>query len=289
MLDDNRFVEAMHLKQIDRFEKSNQILQELLAENPTDGMLLYLIAGNHYSMGDYEQALAYSGLSMEHGYSMKDNHYLMAITHHMTDQYQRAETHYLEALRIQPTYAEALSGYGALMMLTGHSAKGTKLLEEAKRLEPENPMVLKQWFNYFQSQEDHSNMEGTLCDIVDNVSDRKSHLIHIMKLKIDENDYKGAFESCREAYLMDPTNQMLLNALRELEITSNPLMRPMHLAAKLGSVKIWIGAIAIMFTLSFLGLYALSNVFITAYLVFCVYSWTINPILKWYYKTFKHR
>jgi len=61
---------------------------------------------------------------------------LLGVALGMQDRFADAEAHYLEALRLQPHYAEALSNYGVLLTKHGDYEEAFRYLEQAATVDP---------------------------------------------------------------------------------------------------------------------------------------------------------
>jgi predicted exporter len=79
---------------------------------------------------------------------------------------------------------------------------------------------------------------------------------------------------------LKPSDQDTVETARELRLASHWLMAPLRPFRRFGMFGTWIIFIVVLFGLRSLGMYALAGMLAVAYLVLCVYSWTIPWLLR---------
>ncbi len=280
MDNENRIIEAIHYINIGRYEKSIEILFDLLSEDPDSGYYLYLAAKCYYCVDNYSEALKYCAESIEKGYGIEDCKFLMGQIHSEFKNYSLSEECYLEVLRLNSQNAAAFAAYGMLMLKTGHEKKAVKLLDEAMRLDPQNEIVLHYKFMYYLVKDKPKEQLSTLKNYMVYANDEKNKLIKLGIYNMYNQKPKEARENIRQAYLMDPTDNDVLQLLKEVCIDSSIIHLPQRLIQRVGGpVVLWISFIILVVVLRSLKLYTIQMYVVLIYLVIVVYTW-ITPLIN---------
>ena len=276
-----KLVEAEHLASINRFERSNALLFEVLSEDPNNGYVLSMIGVNYYRLSDYQKAKEFTLNGLAQGNQNEGSHSLLGLIHMELNEWVQSEKHFLESLRLDPQNPKTLARYASLMLRTSHSEKGKKLLEEARRIDPEDEVVLQYWYDYSQLHEDLELQQDMLNDIVSSDEDEYTKLLNITRHHLAKDNYKEAYLTARDAFTMNPHDESVLNLLKELKILNSPFMWPISIISKVGGpLVVWGAFIAIMILLNALKLEALMIYVLYPYLAFCIYSWIAPPIIR---------
>lgn len=267
--------ETLHYIGIQRYEQALDALYFLLSEKPNDGYALYLAAHCHYNLDNYIEATSYCIESMQQGYALLQCHYLLGRIYMDTDELVKAEQSYIEVLRNNPHHAPALAAYGMLMLKTGHGKKADELMEEAMRVNSEDAVVLHYKLMYYMFKNKKSEQIVVLEKFINNTNNEVSKLIHMGMYNMYHKNYKAARENYRQAFLLSPTDKVLLEILKDLDKECSIFYLPQRLINKAGPAVLWISFIVIYFILGFLGLEKIQWVVLGAYLLLAVYSWII--------------
>jgi tetratricopeptide (TPR) repeat protein len=272
---------VFHLIDLGRFTHAIRELAEMLAEDPNDGDLLYLMGYCHYRLDQHQEALVCCQDAISRGAGLKDCHYLLGNIYTELKKYTDSEEHFLAALREDPQCAEAMSAYSLLMLKTGYEQKAEKLLQEALTLDPNNKSVLNDCFRYYLARDKREAQAGVLGEIMRTSNSEVTKLVNIGLYELVWGNYKAARESFRQAFLLDPSNEGLLHILEDLDKNLHPLFWPINLVEKLGGPAVlWISFMIAFFALRLLKLSMVAVPLAVAYLVLCVYSWTVNPMYR---------
>lgn len=279
-----KLLEANHLTSINRFERANEILFDLLSENPDSDDIPLLIGINYFSLSKYEEAKKFVENSLASGYEACNSHALLGLIEMRLNKFAQAETHFLESLQINPQNPQTIAHYSSLMFLTNHQEKGRKLLEEARRIDPEDEVVLHYWYLYALLNEEKTLQTDTLHEIINSDEDEYVKLINILQHNLSISNYKEAYNVARDAYLMNPSDDSLLDLLKNLKIQNCPFMMPIRMIDRLGGgMVVWGGVVALLFVLIWLN-YDNAILYVAVfYMGLCVYSWVVPPIIKKYY------
>lgn len=282
---EDKIGQALYYMNIDRYEKSNELLFETLSFSADNGMVLHLIAKNYLYLTDYEEALKFCKNSIEKGYSLDNNFSLMGDIYRFVKNYIKSEESYLESLRLNPRNARVMASYGLLMLQTRHQKKAIQLLEEAISLDPNDEWVLHCWYLYYSADSKLDEQLSTLEKYVVNSQDEKSKLIKIGFYNQNKKNYKEALNKFKEAYLLNPTDEKLLAHLKIIEMMANPFFKPNVLVDKMGGpAVVWIASMVILVTLRAFKLYVLVTCGSILYVFFALYTWIVPKLIEKYYK-----
>lgn len=293
-MEDNRLVQALHYEDINRFDKSNEILFEILSENPNDGKILLYIAQNYFNMEMYDRALEYCKQSLENGCDIEICNYLLGLTHMYLNCSVEAEKSFLEALRLNPQNAVTISAYSILMLRYGHEDKAIKLLDEAMRLDPTNKTVLHYKFIFYSIKENPNEQLSSLNSYMQYGDDEKNKLVKMGMYNINTNKHEEALENFRQAYLLDPTDEEILSIIENIERNNNfnstpntledkPLYLPIKFIDKIGGhAVVWIiSAVLIMISIT-LRLDIMLTCVVSIFIIYSIYAWVVSFIAKKY-------
>ena len=274
-----------HYFDIERYEEAVITITSLLEAEPTDPDALYYMAVVLKSKNENTEARFLCQNAMEYGYDKEICLHFIGTTYQNEKNYKEAEQAYLQALEINPSSAETHASYGYLMLLAGFDEKAIMLLEEAMRLDPDSERINQYVLNYFFAKFDQSKQIFQIQHIMDTSGSEEQKLINLGLYHWLREDFKEAREFFKQAFLLDPTNNHLLEFLESLDETTHPLFLPHRFMQKIGgSAVVWIGFMAITFLLSILSLNLLLVVFATTYIIFAIYTWLAPLIYKWFVK-----
>lgn len=161
----------------------------------------------------------------------------------VTEQWQKAEEAFLEALHNNPNDADVYSAYAILMNMTDHRKKGSLFLEKALELDSNSTVVLQLYSltEMTAKKEKHNN---ALALYMNSTDSEFAKLIHLGWSADFHNRFKEAREYYRQAFVIKPEDKRILSNLEELEINTHPLLLPNRIVERLGGIgfvlMIWI-------------------------------------------------
>lgn len=283
-IDQKTYQEVLHYIQIGRYEQAQDSLVRLIGVDPNNGELLYLMACCCYGLEKSEDAFLYCSEALKNGFSAEDCNSLLGSIYIDLNRYVEAEQCMLEALRLNPQNASLLARYGYLMLKTGHEKKAKKLMEEALRIEPDDEEVLKYNFYYYLAKNKKTEQMEVLHQYFIYSNNEVRKLIHLGLANLFSKNYKSARENFREAFLLDPTNEAILELLRETDYNSNFLFLPQRIILKIGGPAVaWIAVMALLFILNTLKFDIAVVTVGLLWVTLCLYTWA-TPLI---YKIFK--
>jgi len=226
--------EIEYYLEIEKFTQAKKAIEKLLPETPDNGLLLYYYAFCLYCLEENEVAEEALFESIRLGFRNVDSTYLLGRIRLQCNNFQSAEEAFLEALEMDPQSVPVMSSYALLMFRTGHQKKALNILDQALRLDPSNEVALSVRFIYLLAYGSKNIQLEMLADTLQGAGTETRKLLNIGLYELHHNKLKDAKEAFRQAYLQDPTNTDLLEALDELQMRTSLLFLPNNIIQKLG-------------------------------------------------------
>jgi tetratricopeptide (TPR) repeat protein len=265
-----------------RCDQARALLAEAVRAEPDNTELVYRLALVEY----LDENEAGAQIAVRQLLRQAPEHYggriLQAELLEHQKQLGEAEAVWLELLRDYPESANLYAAYAGLMLRTLNLAKAQRLSAEALRLEPgqEGALFVMATVDLIQGRPgDHSrHLETLVREHPENV---RTGIALIVALH-DRRDGAGALRLARELLRARPTDENLVELVRELTLKYHWSMLPLYPVLRWG----WAGA-AVLWGVLALGLQALNKVNETAtvvigvsWLLYVLYSWTWPSLLK---------
>lgn len=239
-----------HYLDIQRFEQAKALVHEGLAENPESAELHYLAGRVQYYLDEYEQAEEHLQLAFKYGYSIVNVQYILGHIYAEKEQWVQAELAYLAALEEDPNNARLHASYGALLIRTGEREHGLRMLNEAEKLDPNDPVVLRHRLYYDIARNDNKHNMITLEKYMKLEDNQTAKLTQLGFSEYFKGNYRTAREHMRQAYLANPANRTSLSNVRFLEYEANPLLYPIKWSDRIGGLPfIWFWITMLVFLL----------------------------------------
>lgn len=193
-----------------------------------------------------------------------------------------AERAVLAALQLAPENPALLSQYGLLVAQGGQLAKAQRLVEMAARLDPENVYVgrARTAVAYLQGDDRAANRHGREI-LTQAPEDDVAHYMVGAALS-EQGEVSGAKKHFTTAASLNPEQQAFREAVLQSRYYTHWLLWPLRPFNRWGTVRVWMGAMAILLTLEALGQSRAAFIFAIAYIALCVYSWVVPPLLRWW-------
>jgi tetratricopeptide (TPR) repeat protein len=271
---------AGHWLQVGRPERTLDELQGLSGDATLDyraylfrGAALHALDRNAEAIDVLRDGLAHHGpfLPMLHvlGSSLRSEGLL-----------PEAEAVFLQGLSLDPNDPDLLIGYAHVCLAAGQAQKAGALVERAASHAPESVAVsaarAQVAFALGQDRDMHRHSSEALSYDPENPQARALHGTASMLT----GDARSGYASLRSAAAAQPGDADLRDAARAARLVNHPLMLPLRPFARFNPMVVWIGAVAIIYGLRIAGLGTLSFAFAMIWLVFCVYSWVVPPLVR---------
>ncbi|WP_203363404.1 tetratricopeptide repeat protein [Bacillus sp. REN10] len=270
-----------HYFDIGRYQQVIDLVKEEMDQHLENGRIWYILGYSHYVLNHYEEAEGHLIEAIRLGYEPEMALYILAHVYMETERWVESEKAFLESLRLHPNNASIHAGYATLMKKTGHHKKAKALIEKALELDPEDPQALR---SHYLLEGRNGNREQQVLLLERYMQSADSDLAKVIHLGLDaifRNRVKEAKDYFRQAYLMNPHDQELLELLEDLELASHPLYAPNRLIERVGGPGMfWLIGIGLTFLLSALGFTTASVICLFIYVTIAISSWLTEPLIK---------
>lgn len=195
-----------------------------------------------------------------------------------------AERAILTALRLVPDEPSFLCRYAYLVAKAGQLDKADRLVDEAARLSPYDTTVLqtRAWLSYLRGDDRQAEVYSREM-LREDPDDPAGHYMYGVS-KLNTGSVGDAARHLGTVARYDPTDHDAVKIARQSQMAAHWLLWPLRPFYILGPAKCWIAVIVAIFLLCSLGLYEIAGCIGWIYLLICIYSWVMPPILKWWYK-----
>jgi tetratricopeptide (TPR) repeat protein len=277
---DRRLALARHYLDVDQPERALEHVEGLLAESPEDGDLWELRAEALFDLGDYEEATeaARSGLARAPDSVVLLD--MLALAEAKRGDFAEAERAVLAALRLAPDHPTLLAHYALFLAQVGQTAKADRVLERAERSDPEDEAVRTAQIQLAYLSGDDRRVERESRRLLEDVPDHPVGHAFLGGTAAERGSFARAARHLDIAARHDLSDPEFAELAREARIVGHPLLVPLWPFERLGPGKVWIGAIGTMLLLQAAGLEPVALVFAAAYVLLCVYSWVVPPLLR---------
>lgn len=191
-----------------------------------------------------------------------------------------AEAVFLQGLSLDPNEPDLLIGYAHVCLAAGQAEKASALVERAASQAPESAVVsgarAQVAFALGKDRDMHRHSTEALSHDPEDPGARALHGTASMLT----GDPRSGYTSLASAAASQPGDADLRAAAREARLFNHPLLLPLRPFARFNPLVVWIAAVAIIYGLRIAGLGPLSFVFAMVWLVFCVYSWVVPPLVR---------
>ncbi|MEH1125547.1 hypothetical protein [Micromonospora sp. CPCC 206061] len=199
---------------------------------------------------------------------------------HRLGRSQVAERALLDGLALAPQDVELLCTYADVCAANGQTDKAAKLVERAAALRPEAPIVYATRIQVAYASGDDKGAQRMSREFVAAHPEHPAAHALLGGTSAIRGQVDTAYEGYRQAAATMPTEQAFAESALELRIARHPLMLPLRPTLRFGALKTWAVAAAMIFGLRAIGQPVLSAIVGLLWLVFCVYSWVVPPLLR---------
>jgi tetratricopeptide (TPR) repeat protein len=192
----------------------------------------------------------------------------------------KAEEAVLAALRNDAEDGELLALYALIVAKAGQIDKARKLIAQARRVDPENASALRIEAAIAVSRgDDREALLRSREMLALNPEDPHAHLL-VGEVLHDRGDVDGAAEHLRTAVVSDPRDSVAAELARANLAWRHPLMWPLRPVQRFGPAKVWIAGIVLLMVVRTTKNTPLMLTVGIAWLVYCVYSWVVPPLVR---------
>jgi tetratricopeptide (TPR) repeat protein len=191
-----------------------------------------------------------------------------------------AERALLDGLAMAPHDVDLLCGYAELCAANNQSDKAAKLVARAQAEDPESARVFAARIQVAHARGDDRAAQRIAQEFVAVHPENPAAHGMLGGMSAVRGQIDPAYAGMRQAAASAPGEQGYAESAMELRIAKHPLMLPVRPVIRFGPLKTWVAAIVLIYGLRLLGLPALSFAAALIWLVLCVYSWVVPPLLR---------
>lgn len=193
---------------------------------------------------------------------------------------QEAESAYLEGLRYQPDDPDLLIGYARVCLDAGQAEKAAALVDRGAANDPEDRRLdtIRAEIAFALGKHDDMHRHTTKA-LADDPDDVVARTLHGASAQFT-GDHDAAYRSLGRAAANAPGIEPLLEAARDARMIRHPLMRPLTVFGTVNPLVIWLGAIVVIGVLNAAAPQPVGFIAVIVWLVYCVYSWVVPPVLR---------
>jgi tetratricopeptide (TPR) repeat protein len=191
-----------------------------------------------------------------------------------------AERAILDALALAPTDVDHLCAYARLCTDAGQLAKAAKLVDRAAAEAPEAAVVYASRIRLALAQGRDAEAQRISKAFVAAYPESPAAHAALGGTSAVRGQVKHAYAGLRQAAAGAPTEHEFGEAAMEARMATHPLLWPLRPIERFGAIKVWLVVIAAIFGLRVIGLTPLAAALGLFWLVFCVYSWVVPPLVR---------
>jgi tetratricopeptide (TPR) repeat protein len=194
--------------------------------------------------------------------------------------YAGAERALLSGLAQAPNDATPLCRYALVCLRVGQVDKADQLLARAAAQSPHAPSVYATRIQLAYARGDDRGAQRLSAEFLAEYPEHPMALAMHGATAGNRGHVVPAYSSLRQAVAAEPTDRDYAEAAWDAKVNAHPLLAPLRPLFRLGPVKTWLIAIAVIFGLRAVGLTVLAGVAGLCWLLYCVYSWTAPALVR---------
>ncbi|GID27873.1 hypothetical protein [Paractinoplanes brasiliensis] len=195
---------------------------------------------------------------------------------------EAAERALLDGLALASNDVDLLCAYADLCAANGQLDKAGKLVGLAAAQAPQAPVVYATRIQVAHARGDDREAQRISREFVGvHPGNPVAHAL-LGGTSAARGHVDTAYEGFRQAAAARPSEAVFAESALELRVARHPLMLPLRPVLRFGALKTWLAAVAGILLLRAAGLSVLAGLLGLTWLVFCVYSWVVPPLVrKW--------
>jgi predicted Zn-dependent protease len=193
-----------------------------------------------------------------------------------------AERILLDGLAIVPHDVGLLCAYADLCAGAGQSEKAAKLVALAAAQDPQAPLVYATRVKVAYARGNDREAQRISREFVAAYPADPVANALLGGVSAARGQVGPAYAGFRRAVAEDPTQHAYAESALDMRVAGHPLMLPLRPIVRFGALKVWLAAVVLIFGVRLLGVPWLSLPVAAAWLAFCVYSWVVPPLVRWW-------
>jgi predicted Zn-dependent protease len=195
-----------------------------------------------------------------------------------------AERAILAALHRDPEDPTLLCRYALLLAKGDQLDKAEALVARASQYAPEDASIrsAEALLAYLRG-DDRRAMDASL-EALEKDPESIYHRQMLGGLLMEQGQVQVADRYLRAAARSDPGRRGVVEAARVSRQYAHWLLWPLRPLYRWGAARVWIVCVGSLFILDFIGLSQIAGPLTIAWIGYCVYSWVVPPLVKWWLK-----
>jgi predicted Zn-dependent protease len=191
-----------------------------------------------------------------------------------------AERALLDGLALAPQDPDLLCAYARLCLGDNQAGKAAQLVDRAAAVAPHAPVVYATRVQVaYANGDDKAAQRISREYVAEYPEDPAAHAL-LGSTSAARGQIGPAYAGLRQAAAAAPGEQAYAESALEMRIAKHPLMAPIRPILRFGPLKTWVVAIVVIYGLRALGLPGLSAIAAALWLLLCVYSWVVPPLVR---------
>ncbi len=270
------------LLDVRRYREAEQLISAAMVETPDDPNIHYLAAHLARQLDDNARARAHVHQTLAVDPAHLGARLLLFLDYREQRRYADAEAVIQDLIRESPEDPEFYAWYGDLLLFTAHLEKAETLLREGQRLDPSNDQVRRLYVLLAALRSNHEAANEQLATMVRDDPESRAVAFLLLQVLMSQDRDEEALDLGQELLRAEPENENLVEALISLKANTHWLGWPAYPLRKGGwaaSAGMWL---AFIVGLSFLRRFSngWATAFVVVYLVYVIYSWLYQPVLR---------
>ena len=191
-----------------------------------------------------------------------------------------AERALLDGLAMAPSDPDLLCAYARLCLAVGQVDKAGRLVDRAAAQNPDSPAVYIARVQVAHARGDDREAQRISREYVAAYPEDPSAHALLGSMSAFRGQMGPAYDGMRQAAAGAPNEQAYAESALEMKLARHPLLAPVRPIMRFGPLKTWVAAIVVIYGLRALGLPALAAVAAGLWLLLCVYSWVVPPLVR---------
>ena len=191
-----------------------------------------------------------------------------------------AERVLLDGLALAPTDVDLLCAYADLCLDNGQVDKAARLVDLAAAQEPHAPMVYAARVQVAFARGDDREAQRISQEFVGVYPDNPAAHALLGGVSAARGKVDDAYAGFRRAAATMPGEQAFAESALEMRIARHPLMLPLRPILRFGPMKTWLVVVGTVLALRAAGVTVLAGLLGLTWLLYCVYSWVVPPLVR---------
>lgn len=279
---EQRLALVEHLADMRSFDRANQVLDEVAGDAMELPEFWRLRAAIADQSDDPRQAAGAARAGLQR--FPHDVPLLVLLGRALTDlkQLADAEDVLLRALSEAPEHVNALCAYARVVALAGQTDKARRLLDRAASIDPDDvaPLVGRYHLAHLDGDDQETQR---VAEQLARVTGGNPHAVAALGVEALKRGDVGTSQALLQRAAradLSVIDGFGPEHLRELQLLAHPLMWPLRPVHRFGATGIWFAAIALAVGTRALVSDQAALVVVGTYLVWCVYTWVVPPLLR---------